>query len=180
MKHVTRGLRVAGWILCTVGLATVALATTLGGVGSSRVLSESMAPSIKPGDVVVTRPIALSRLGVGDIPVLLDPRRGSTPIAHRILSVEPTTEGYAVLTKGDANPAPDAGPLIVTSDPVPVVWAVVPLSFLPPIDVRLLLGGMAVFAALALGSVVHSMVRPEPDDAGSSSAPHFSNQDLPR
>jgi signal peptidase len=144
-------LEAIGWIVATCALASLAVASLAGGVGFSRVLSASMAPAIKPGDVVVTKPVPAASLRVGDIPVLIDPKRGTAPIAHRVVSVNSSPTGAAVLTKGDANPAPDDGPLAVTSPTVPVVWAVLPLSALPGLDVRWLLPGVVVLMALALG-----------------------------
>ena len=78
------------------------------------VLSGSMTPVIRTGDLVVDNPVTVteaSNLHVGQI-ISFRSAPGSTKIfTHRIVGVTTTTGGaVAYITKGDANNAPDADP----------------------------------------------------------------------
>jgi len=71
----------------------------------SVVMSGSMEPEIKKGDILIS--VAPTNLRVGDI-VLFDlpHREDKIPIVHRIIKI---LEGDRYLTKGDANPIDDRG-----------------------------------------------------------------------
>lgn len=88
----------------------VVLHVTLGLTGSA-VLTDSMRPSIRAGDLIVTRRVDASELQTGQVAVLDVP--GHSLLAHRIEEVRPTPGGtIELVTKGDANQAPDE-PLLV-------------------------------------------------------------------
>lgn len=106
-------------------LLLVAVSRVLLGVGISTVLSGSMAPAYERGDLVLTRPVAVSRLRVGDVPVLPAPGQ-DRPYVHRVVQLHDVPGGRVVRTQGDANPAPDAWSDRVADGTVPVVVAVVP------------------------------------------------------
>ena len=93
--------------------------------GASTVLSQSMSPTFQRGDLVVTRLVAATDLRVGDVPAIVPPG-GTTPFVHRITAIHTGTGAPTVSTKGDANPAPDAGFERLTTTRVPVVVAVLP------------------------------------------------------
>jgi signal peptidase len=65
------------------------------------VQSGSMAPHIQTGDALLVRPVAEDDLRVGDVVSFYQPD-GAAIVTHRVTGVE-----GAVITKGDANPAPD-------------------------------------------------------------------------
>jgi signal peptidase len=66
-------------------------------------LTGSMAPEIKPGDVAVTRPIPLSALAVGDVITYAIPIADHRVVSHRIVSIARNPDRtFTVQTKGDA------------------------------------------------------------------------------
>ena len=81
---------------------------SFGGVVKARVvLTESMEPLIKPGDVVVTTPISRKEPKIGDIVTYVAKRFDGSPVGtftHRIIDGDKVS-GFIV--KGDNNPAPD-------------------------------------------------------------------------
>jgi signal peptidase I len=104
-------LRGATWTLVAVVMVVLALATVvpiaMGGVPLT-VLSGSMSPALKAGDLIVIRPVATEDIQVGDViayhPFPDDP----TLITHRVIA-ERVIPGQAsgFLTRGDANGATD-------------------------------------------------------------------------
>lgn len=94
-------------------------------VTGSAVLSDSMRPAFSAGDVIVTRAGVAGDLAEGDVVVLADPEDG-TARAHRVIRLAVDGGAIEVVTKGDANPAPD-GPLMLPADqPVRIVIARIP------------------------------------------------------
>jgi len=107
---------VGGVVLVTL------VATRLLGFQLLTVASDSMAPAINAGDLVIVRPVAIDTVDEGDI-VLFEAGGDSVPVVHRVIginevelqlrhpatgSVESTT-ARTLITRGDANPAPDNG-----------------------------------------------------------------------
>jgi signal peptidase len=81
---------------------------SFGGVVKARVvLTESMTPLIKPGDVVITTPVTRKEPEIGDIVTYVAKRFDGSPVGtftHRIIDGDKET-GFVV--KGDNNPSPD-------------------------------------------------------------------------
>lgn len=94
------------------------------------VLSGSMAPAIRTGDVVVTRDVPPGELRPGHVLLAEDPSGGGGLLLHRYDSV---ADG-AIVLRGDANDAPDSAP--VTTDAVHgvgvlrVPWVGLPYAWL--------------------------------------------------
>lgn len=83
------------------------------------VLSGSMVPVFKPGDMVIDDPISASqsaRLVVGDIVTFHVSGSATELITHRIHALKQTDTGVMYQTKGDANNAPD--PELVAPDQI--------------------------------------------------------------
>lgn len=104
-----RGLAVtfALTALTTFGVA-VAVAFGVGLLGGYRwltVLSGSMAPQMKVGDLIVGAPLRASELRAGHVVTFRDSDDGSRLITHRVRSVERTGDVIEVVTKGDRNNA---------------------------------------------------------------------------
>lgn len=79
------------------------------GFKSVVVLTGSMAPYIKEGDMVITKTVALEELRKGDV---IKYRRNGLNILHRIIDIERGEDGILFTTKGDANNAVDKpGPM---------------------------------------------------------------------
>lgn len=74
-----------------------------------RVYSGSMEPAIRTGDLIVTEPVSLAQIQVGDVITFASPKGY---ISHRVVSVE-SIEGDPVqfLTRGDSNDGPDISPV---------------------------------------------------------------------
>jgi signal peptidase len=71
-------------------------------------LTGSMVPKIKPGDVAVDTRVAIYDLKPGDIITYHIPVEDNRIVSHRIVSIKPEPDGsLTVQTKGDANAAND-------------------------------------------------------------------------
>lgn len=114
----------AASVLWTVLLLTVWTLFPLAlGYRPLTVDSQSMMPALRPGDVVLVRPV--DEVRPGQIVARRDPR-SDVIVTHRVVSA---TDGI-LLTRGDANPAADS--LEVTSDQlVGVARVVIPYAGLP-------------------------------------------------
>ncbi|MFH1140100.1 MAG: signal peptidase I [Chloroflexota bacterium] len=92
-----------------VGFVAVLVAATslsgLFGLNSLIVLSGSMEPTIRVGDIALTRNVDPTTVGVGDIVTY---RSGNLFVTHRIIRVVETTAGRQFEVKGDNNTTPDA------------------------------------------------------------------------
>ena len=132
------------------------------GLSMTSVLSESMAPEFRRGDLVITRLVSAQALRVGDVPVVVPPG-GTVPYMHRVVSLDAPAGSPVVLrTKGDANEAPDAWTAELTTGEVPVVVGAVPglgrltLSGQPPALHAGLVALLGVLVtALAVREVLH-------------------------
>lgn len=113
--HASRGFwfgvwRGAGAVLLAALIlisAAVTVVPLIIGAVPLTVLTGSMQPTIRPGDVVVSAPVEAAQLSVGDVvtfqPISDDP----TLITHRIRSMSAGDSGVRVITRGDANSADD-------------------------------------------------------------------------
>ncbi len=89
-------------LLCISATATVAIFDLTPVVVSS----DSMAPAINRGDLVVTRAASAGEVGVGD--VISVRNRAGVRITHRVETVDPYGSRIQFTLKGDANDVPDA------------------------------------------------------------------------
>lgn len=102
------GLTFAGWVIGTYllsMLAWVLLPIVLFGWTPLVVVSGSMQPAIRAGDVVLVEPVD-HIVGPGTV-IAYD--AGSGTVLHRVVEVD---ESGAYTTKGDANTAPDSTPVL--------------------------------------------------------------------
>lgn len=104
------------------------------------ITSGSMEPTIRPGDIVLSRPASGETVEVGAIVVFHDPNRQGL-VTHRVDAVNP--DGRLV-TKGDANQSADSA----TVDPASVVGS--GRFVVPRIGTPLLWLGQGRWAALSL------------------------------
>jgi signal peptidase len=104
---VLTGLRitVAAFLLALLAMAITPLAL---GWHAAVVLSDSMSPALRVGDVVVHRPVG--QLELGQILVVDDPVRPGQLLTHRLVSE--TADGRLTL-QGDANAVADSTPVAV-------------------------------------------------------------------
>ncbi|MFE4837639.1 signal peptidase I [Arthrobacter sp. NPDC056691] len=123
-------VRTAGSVLLAVAVTAflfVAVGPSFLGYQSSIALTGSMAPTINPGDVVVTVPSPVSSLKTGEIITYRIPVQDRRVETHRIVELTRNSDGSTtVRTKGDAND--DADPWLATfeGDTVDVHAATVP------------------------------------------------------
>lgn len=68
------------------------------------VLSGSMEPALKAGGVILTKPVKLEEIEIGDIITF---QTGEQTISHRVVNVISISEKLWFQTKGDANEEPD-------------------------------------------------------------------------
>jgi len=100
---------VARVVLClSASLILFSLAPTLLGWQSHVVLTGSMEPSLRPGDVIAYQPLPASRLQPGQIVLARDPVRPSHLLSHRL--VRRLADGQ-LITRGDANGQEDSTPV---------------------------------------------------------------------
>ena len=83
-------------------LLAAALPLAFGG-RSMTVLSGSMTPTIRTGDVIVVRPISPAEAKVGDIVTFKDPAGSDRLLVHRVRAISRVGEQVEVITRGDAN-----------------------------------------------------------------------------
>ena len=98
-----------GLVIALMAAAVLVLLAPRFGCRVDTVLSGSMAPQFKVGDLVVTRSVEVKDIKVGDAITFRSPLNGNL-ISHRVTAVsEDSPLGFQ--TKGDANEEPD--PFIV-------------------------------------------------------------------
>jgi signal peptidase I len=102
------------------------------------VRSDSMAPAIRSGDLIVVKPVSIDRIQPGDV-VLFASGGDAIPTVHRVAGintieleirgpggeqVDVMTE-HRLVTQGDANPMPDAGE-VTARQLLGQVWFTIP------------------------------------------------------
>ena len=151
--------RIFSIVLVALTLLPTLLATLLG-FHLSVVTSGSMRPTIKPGDVVLTKYESVSSLKVGDVILYFNTKLG-TEVAHRIASIQVRADQLTVTTKGDANPVTDTPVTFNQSMPIPVAKFVLPKIGYVLINLTGKLGkyGFALFAILAIMNLTYRSMK---------------------
>lgn len=101
---------IAIWAVLAVALAvlaTVTLAPRLGLFQVETVLSGSMEPLFAPGDLLVVVPEPLAEVRAGQVLSFRAPTPGHGVETHRVVRVIHPGPHPVIVTKGDANSAPD-------------------------------------------------------------------------
>ena len=114
----------AGAVLAALLMAVIA--TRFFDFGLLTVRSDSMAPAITSGDLIVVKPVPIADIAAGDV-ILFASGGDAIPTVHRVAGVntveihirdasgaitETLTE-HRLVTQGDANPLPDASEVTV-------------------------------------------------------------------
>lgn len=94
-------------VIC-VTLTVYALLPAAFGWRTSVIVSGSMAPLIRAGDIVAFQPVDPERLRPGDVILAADPARPGQLLTHRVAAVR---ADLSLVTRGDANPDVDATPV---------------------------------------------------------------------
>ena len=148
--QVLRGF-VVGLLLIPTLLMMIVVGVALLGYRSVSIQGTSMEPALHHGDALWTKRLAPAELKVGDIVCLDDPIYGV--IVHRVISIQPSRNGYLLETKGDANYYPerweigDDEPVVVSLARVRFAGYV--LEYLDSIFIRVLLIGV-LFTVVAV------------------------------
>lgn len=109
---VTVGAAVAAFLFLAVGPRVL-------GYQTSTMLTGSMSPLINPGDVVVTVPVSVGEIKVGDIITYHIPVGQQQVETHRVIEVSRNAQGpTTVRTKGDANNGADPWTATLAGDTV--------------------------------------------------------------
>lgn len=103
---------VLGLALTLLGLLLAVMATNLLGYNSFVIYSGSMEPTVKVGSLLLSRPVDVDDLRVGD--VITYPVPGNhTTLTHRIVSIRQEDGQQVLTTKGDASLKPDPQEVIL-------------------------------------------------------------------
>lgn len=149
LDRLTTALKIGATVLlvgCVALVGIIAIPTLAGATNSYVVLSESMEPTLDPGDVVIVRSGPPSAIEVGDIVTYraADPvdDTGRDRLTHRVVEKRQTESGVVYRTKGDANDRPDSA-LVSHEQVVGTVWFHVPV-----------VGRLVLFAQRPLGLAI--------------------------
>jgi signal peptidase I len=105
-QKINNAVKYVGYMLSAV-LITFSVLSAAGFVKARIVLTGSMEPAIKPGDIVILAPTPRTQPKIGDVVAYTGRRFSGESVGtftHRIIGGNPE-EGF--LVKGDANPSPD-------------------------------------------------------------------------
>ena len=106
IKILRRFLKIVNWILLAIlSFFTILLATNT--AQARVVLTDSMSPKIKPGDVVISVSTKIKTPKIGDVVTYTGKKFDGTPVAlftHRVIGGDLTT---GLVVKGDRNQNPD-------------------------------------------------------------------------
>ncbi len=109
-KRVTNALLI---FIALIVAVIPAVLTSQYGFGFSPILTGSMEPSARPGDLYLTRLVEASSLQVGDI-IAINNQITGTYYSHRIHEMREMNGAIRIITKGDANESPDRDPFMVS------------------------------------------------------------------
>lgn len=99
--------------LSLIAVFTPYLLTTQFGIGFSPILTGSMAPEAKAGDLFLTRITEASSLALNDVIAVNNPATG-VYYSHRIVEIRELNGLLRITTKGDANTTADRDPFITS------------------------------------------------------------------
>lgn len=111
-RTVTGSEQILGWLLTSiVSVLLIWFAVGLFPVYPSVIVTGSMEPLIKPGDIVLLQKIQGEEAQIGDVIQYFHPEE-EIYITHRVIAVD--NDAKKVLqTKGDNNPSPDSFPVFL-------------------------------------------------------------------
>ncbi|WP_250032939.1 signal peptidase I [Paractinoplanes maris] len=95
------------FVTCLVGLLLVSVAPVVLGWKSTVVVSGSMMPKIRPGDVISAAP-SPDKITAGTVVLVDDPAHPGELLLHRVVRLD---DDGRMITKGDANQTADTTPV---------------------------------------------------------------------
>lgn len=75
----------------------------IGGITPLIVMSDSMYPEIKGGDIIIVKSVDPEDIEVGDVIAFFDPKGGTSVVTHRVEEIYVEEDVIYFKTKGDAN-----------------------------------------------------------------------------
>jgi signal peptidase I len=157
--------------LAVVGLLSVTLGPRLLNYRTATMLTGSMSPVIRSGDVIVDTPLALGDVRVGQLLTYSIPVDDHRVISHRVIEVSrPEVGTVNIRTKGDANSAADPWTATLRGSTVWQVRAVVPKAgtviraMRTPLVHRVLTGAVPVLVVCWLLLGIWRPEAPKPAD----------------
>lgn len=104
-EQLRRGATLAAIVVSAglVALMAVALLSSILGYRMLVVRSDSMAPALRTGDLIVTRLQRPASVGTGAIVTFADQSRGGKLVTHRVVAQERADGLINFTTRGDAN-----------------------------------------------------------------------------
>lgn len=95
-------------IMIVKGLVHPSKVPTIGGYAPLIVLTDSMYPDIKSGDLIIVKAVDAEEVKAGDVISFFDPDgSGTSVLTHRVVELTEQDGALAFRTKGDANNAED-------------------------------------------------------------------------
>lgn len=95
-------------ILMVKGAANEDEVPSIGGVSPLIVLTDSMYPEIKSGDLIFSKKTDAASVEIGDVISFFDPSgNGSSVVTHRVIDIAVEDGTYYFQTQGDNNNIPD-------------------------------------------------------------------------
>jgi signal peptidase len=150
-----RKIRNVIFIAITLTVAIVpAILTSKFGYGFSPILTGSMEPLAKPGDVFLTRLQSAEDLAVGDIIAVNNQVTGAY-YSHRIVEIRDYNGALRIITKGDANESADRDPYIVSrSGQISLVVKTIPSIGRPMVYMNTVQGRQTAASFLVVANIL--------------------------
>jgi signal peptidase len=110
--NIGRGITYVLIVVIIIVSAQLVVGSALGSSPVYVVVSSSMVPTLKIGDLVITESVPFTNIHVGDVIIYVRPdgsggcQQGGEDIVHRVVDIKP----HGVITQGDnriSNPLPD-------------------------------------------------------------------------
>lgn len=140
------------------------------------IVSDSMAPGISRGNVVVSSPLSGTDVRLGQIIAFRDPENSNDLVVHRV--VQENDDG-TLTTKGDANQSPDSTPLprdqVVGLGRLQVPWIGWPIIWIQDGQIWAVAVTGVAAVLVVMGCFFELTPRPRPAQADTSSS-HDSDQ----
>ncbi|UOE43054.1 signal peptidase I [Agromyces larvae] len=142
-------------------LAVIAVVPQVFGLTATTVMSDSMAPVIRAGDVALSLPVEPDVIAEGQVVLFPDPSGADRLMLHRVADID---DDGMLRTKGDANESADST-LVDPADVVGVGVILVPLVGLPVVWAAAGAWWLVALVVIVMAVALRGMVRPvaEPD-----------------
>ena len=151
-----RLLNASGYLALALALTLLAslltvAATNLLGYQNFVIYSGSMQPTVKVGSLLLTRPVDVEDLRVGDVITYRSPGNHTT-LTHRIVSIRQQDGDWVFQTKGDANPEPDPREVILRGQVTKMAFGIPYLGYV--VDFARSTAGIALFLLVPAAGLV--------------------------